>query len=486
MVSILGSRRSLPLAARLAAVLTVASFFVALLVSLLVAEQRSQELAQERDRGMAQFAADLAERTAPLLERGDLLRLSVLAALGRDLCRGRILVLDQQGKVRFDTALVQGDRQLQLVAQAGAFQRTVERDGEVPVREAVVPVRHGGEVIGEVRLQHDQTPLRAAFPIDLLGTVFLCCLSLVAVATMVGHHWLARIRRTTQALVQLASGEVGRAPVETGPAGGELQDLQQAMQELDRGMQEGLARVADGFIALATQLVDSLERRGLTPPGHGDRTARYAAMLAARLSLLPEDRRELELACRVHDLGKAWLRPTVLEKQGPLDASEQESMRQHPVRAAAQLDAMPSLRRVAQIVRHQNECYGGSGHPDGLRGDRIPLGSRILAIATVYDVLTVCAAGDSPLEWQEALDKMAEDRGAVFDPWLLDLFAQEMRKSPPGRADRPVMISPAGVVALRTAVASFAPDSETAEDLGQDIADELELMAEDRKGEERQ
>jgi HD-GYP domain-containing protein (c-di-GMP phosphodiesterase class II) len=485
MVPILGSRRSLPLAARLAAVLTVASFFVSLLVSLLMADQRNQDLAQEHDRGVAQFAADLAERTAPLLERGDGLRLSVLAALAHDLYRGRVLVLDEGGKVRFDTALVQGDRQLQLVAQAGAFQRMVEREGENPVREALVPVRRGGDVIGEVRLQYDVAAPHAAFPLDLFATVFLCCLSLVAVATMVGHHWLARIRRTTQALVQLASGEVGRTTVDLAPAGGgELQELQQAMQELDRGMQEGLARVADGFLALSLQLVDSLERRGLTPPGHGDRTARYAGMLAARLSLLPEDRRDLELACRVHDLGKAFLRPSVLEKQD-LEPADQQSLRQHPVRAAAHLDSMPSLRRVAQIVRHQLECYGGSGQPDGLRGDRIPLGARILAIASVYDVLTVCAADDSPLEWQEALAKMAQDRGAVFDPWLLDLFAQEIRKSPPGRSDRPVMISPAGVVALRTAVASFDNGEENGEDLAADLAEELELMSEERPGEER-
>jgi HD-GYP domain-containing protein (c-di-GMP phosphodiesterase class II) len=484
MVPILGSRRSLPLAARLAAVLTVASFFVALLVSLLVAEQRSQDLAQERDRGIERFAADLAERTAPLLERSDVLRLSVVAALAHDLYHGRVLVLDEGGKVRFDTALVQGDRQLQLVAQAGAFQRMVEREGEAPVRETLVPVRRGGDVIGEVRLQYDVTPVHAAFPLDLFATVFLCCLSLVAVATMVGHHWLARIRRTTQALVQLASGEVGRAALDVAPVGGELQELQQAMQELDRGMQDGLARVADGFVALSLQLVDSLERRGLTPPGHGDRTARYAGMLAARLSLLPEDRRDLELACRVHDLGKAWLRPMVLENPDR-EPADQEAMRQHPVRAAAQLDSLPSLRRIAQIVRHQLECYGGSGHPDGLRGDRIPLGSRILAIASVYDVLTVCAAGDSPLEWQEALCRMAQDRGAVFDPWLLDLFAQEIRKSPPQRSDRPVMISPAGVVALRSVVASFDNGTEAGEDLAADLAEELELMSEDRPGEDR-
>lgn len=479
MLPTLGNRRGLPLAARLAAILTVASLLVALLVAFLAAENEGRDRIEQADQATARFAGDLAERMAPLLERGDLLRLSVLASTSRDLVRGRVLVLDGTGKVCIDTAWVQGGRQLGLLALGGAFQRPVEREGGAALRETLVPVRHGGEPIGELRIQTEAPSRHAGFDLDLFATVFLCCLSLVALATIVGHHWLARVRRATHALIQMASGTVGHG-LET-DAPGELSELQSALRELDRGMQEGLSRVAEGFVAMALQVVDGLERRGLVPPGHGERTARYAELLAARLGLLPQDRRDLETACRLHDLGKAWVRPSILSKQGPLDDVERESLRQHPMRAAAYLETMPSLRRVALIVRHQHERHGGSGHPDGLRGDRIPLGARILAIAATYDLLTVCAVDERPLDSAAALARLADDRGEVFDPWLLELFGQELQKAPPQPDDRPVMISPAGVVALRAAVGDI--DSRIAAELGDDLdldpSADLELMLDD-------
>jgi HD-GYP domain-containing protein (c-di-GMP phosphodiesterase class II) len=476
-----GTGRRLPLAARLAVMLTVGAFFVALLVAFIAGEHRQREQAAERDRGMVIFAEELAARSAPLVERGDLLRLSVLAAAGRDLARGRVLVLDALGRVLVDTALVLGDRQLGLLTSGGPFQRMVQF-GDAMLLETVVPMQRSGAVVGELRVQHEARPLAASFQFGLFGMVFLCCLSLVAIAIVIGHHWLARVRRATNALIQLASGEATGGTHEI-DAPAELHDLQQALQELERGTQEGLTRVADVFVQMALKLVESLERRGLTPPGHGDRTARYAGLLAARLGLLPQDRRDLEVACRLHDLGKAWVRPALLEKQEPLDEGELETLRQHPARAAAHLDAMPSLRRPSLVVRHQHERYGGSGHPDGLRGDRIPLGARILAIASAYDLLTVCAVGGGrPLDWSLALDRMAEDRGAVFDPWLLDLFAQEVRKSPPSREDRPVVISPAGVVALRNAVGPLDGDEDLVDDYDVAFSETLELV--DESGEE--
>ncbi len=486
MVPIHGLRRSMPLSVRLGAALTVASFFVALLVSFLAADQRAQEDLRSRDAAAARFGADLAARVAPLLAAEDQMRIAVHAAAARDLVGGRVLVLEGSGRVVIDTGAAHGDRQLGLLTVAGPFQRVTEREGDVPLREALAPVVHGGVLIGEVRLQQDAPPLRAGFPFGLFATVFLCCLSLVAVAMLVGHHWLGRVRSTTRSLLQLASGEAGRIEAPPEPAGAELSDLQQAMLELDKGMQEGLTRVAEGFLAMAQQVVEGLERRNLVPPGHGERTARYAALIAGRLKLEDQDHRDLETACRLQDLGKAWLRPSLLEKEGPLDEAELRSLGGHPLRAADLLYTLPGLRRAGLIVRHQNERYGGSGLPDGLRGDRIPLGARILAIASVYDLLTVCAVGDRPLDCQEALERMAAERGEAFDPWLLDLFVQEIAKAPPTRGDRPVMISAAGVVALQTAVGGlggdFALEPDDDLDASAELDAELELV--DEGGEE--
>ena len=123
----------------------------------------------------------------------------------------------------------------------------------------------------------------------------------------------------------------------------------------------------------------------------------------------------------------------------------------NPVRAAEHLDSMPGLRRAARIIRHQLERYDGAGVPDALRGDRIPLGSRILAIASAFDLLTTCAS-ERPRHWQDALLHMGKARGDVFDPWLLDLFSEEIAKEPPEltSSDRNVMIVPGGTSPWRT------------------------------------
>ena len=138
------------------------------------------------------------------------------------------------------------------------------------------------------------------------------------------------------------------------------------------------------------------------------------------------------------------------------------------------------MRRVARILRHQLERYDGKGSPEGLRADRIPLGSRMLAIASTFDLLTTCAT-ERPMDWQQALRQMGDARGEVFDPWLFELFVEEIQKQPPDQGDgRPVMIVPAGSMPWR-------PEDAPADDVEGDDEledDELEVMLDERQRED--
>ena len=334
------------------------------------------------------------------------------------------------------------------------------------MRESLAPVQFGGERIGEVRLQRDVVHRPVGFDFSWFGLVLLSCLSLVAVAAIMGHHWTARVRSATDALIRLSAGEVGGDAGDD--IGGELHDLGSALREMERGVQDGLQRVGDGYVAMALMVVEGMERARLVPPGHGERTAQLAERLAGRLQLLPADRTDLQLACRLVDLGKAWVRTSILQKQDPLSELETQSLRHHPVHAAEQLECVPALRRVARILRHQLDRYDGQGSADGLRGDRIPLGARVLAIAASFDLLTSCAP---ELSWQEALQQLAAARGEVFDPWLLDLFDEEVRREPPEAGDRPVMIVPTGSLPWRL-------EAEAAQDHDEDgfANEDLEVM----------
>lgn len=465
--------RGWSLTLRLSVALSVGAFFVAVLLGFLGADREDRQAVQVEASREQALAAALAERAAPLLERKDLMRLSVLAAVARDQTEGRVLVLDRGGRVVLDTALVAGDRQLGLLVTGAPFQRLQDRPDGVTVRESLAPVRFGGELIGEVRLQREVVIVPAAFDFTWFGLVLLASLTLVVVAAMMGYHWTARVRSATDALFRMSAGEVGGVHGDASEA--ELQDLGLALREMERGVQDGLQRVGDGFLAMAHRVVELLERARLVPPGHGERTAGYAGRIADRLKLLAADRNEVEIACRLVDLGKSAVRPSILQKQASLSDVEAQSLQHHPVRAAEHLECVPALRRVARIVRHQLERYDGGGSPDGLRGDRIPLGSRMLAIASAFDLLLSCAS-DRPLDWERALEQIEAAAGTVFDPWLVELFAQDIRNAPPAvSADRPVMIVPPGSLPWQSADDAVSDEEDDA-DL---VCDDLEVMVDD-------
>src|SRR5690606_24559269 len=155
-------------------------------------------------------------------------------------------------------------------------------------------------------------------------------------------------------------------------------------------------------------------------------------------------------AALLADLGKAGVRPAALVKAAGLDEVERDSLRQHPLRGASLVAALPDLEDVALAIRHQHEKWDGAGFPDGLRGERIPLASRILAIATNYDLMTAGSIYGRPVSWPDALDRLREDRGDHFDPQLVDAFERPVRRNPPriGR-DEHVAISTDGVVPYR-------------------------------------
>ena len=463
---------------RLTIALSLGALFVATTLGLLGADHTCRQLETAAAAADASAASDFAERAAPLLERDDVLRLSVLAAAVAGSAGDRVVVLEKDGRVVIDTQLVLGGRQLPLLTERGPRQRTEPADDGPPSRHTAAPITRAQTRLGEVRLTRAIRPSPLAFDWSWFGLSLLCCLTLVAAAAMIGHHWSLRVRSATDALMRIASGEVAAAP--TTEAEGELRDLNLAMRELERGMNDGLERVGAAYVAMALSVVDGLEQRRLAPPGHGQRTASLAARLADKLQLVPAEREDLETACRLVDLGKASVRASILHKQGPLSDAEARSLEHHPVHAAERLECVPSLRRVAKLLRHQLERYDGRGTPDGLRGDRLPLGARVLAIAAAFDLLTRTGV-ERPLEWHEALEQLERAKGEVFDPWLVDLFCEEIRLQPPEH-DREVAIVPAGAMPWRM----VESDLDAEEGVDVEGAGDLEVLLDDFPFEEPQ
>ncbi len=436
--------RRMPLGFRMLALLLGTAVVGSVLVTFEVGARLDAERSTTARARLESSSTELAARIAPHLESGDDLRMAVVATAAADVGAGRVQVIDRSGLVRFDSRVVDGGKIVPLLGSTGANFRTLDGGTEV---ETIQPCRVGRRLLGEVRIR-GVAPAGSGFAWGLFGLVFLTSLSLVSLAVALCHHWFASVREVADVARELARGEI-QARCRT-DAAGVVGDLQRAVIEVGDVMRLGVGGAKESVVALGLELVDQVERRDHTPPGHGQRTARYAAMLAENLALLEDDRRDLDLAARLHDLGKVAIRPNVLAKVGVLSAPERESLRQHPDRGASFLSGVPALQRVAQIVRHHHEKYSGSGYPDGLRGERIPLGARILAIADAYDVLTTRGIQGEALGWQAALDRLREDRGEHFDPWLFDLFEELIRRSPtPEDSSRAVVLAPVGVAAYK-------------------------------------
>ena len=120
---------------------------------------------------------------------------------------------------------------------------------------------------------------------------------------------------------------------------------------------------------------------------HAREVAELADAVAHALGLDHRAREEIARAAELHDVGKLAIPPEILAKRGPLGAPEHALMRRHTVVGEAMIGCAPALRRVALLVRASHERWDGHGYPDGLRGDAIPLGARIVAVCDAYSAM---------------------------------------------------------------------------------------------------
>ena len=136
-------------------------------------------------------------------------------------------------------------------------------------------------------------------------------------------------------------------------------------------------------------LADTVDRRDITTAQHSERVANYTRQIIDELGTIRFAEAEaIILAARVHDLGKIAIPDAVLLKPGKLDEGEYWLMRQHPVAGDDILQKLSIYKDSLGVVRHHHERYDGRGYPDGIKGEEIPFGARIVSVADSYDVMT--------------------------------------------------------------------------------------------------
>ena len=169
------------------------------------------------------------------------------------------------------------------------------------------------------------------------------------------------------------------------------------------------------------RLAAMLEAKDPDTLGHSRRVTRHAERIAREMGLPREDVARIRLAASVHDIGKVHTPRELLTKPGSLTAEEFAVMQRHPLDGARMVAELGDPR-ITAMVRHHHESLDGSGYPDGLRGEEIPLGARIISVADTFDAITSTRAYQSARNHQRGLELVSESAGSQLDPDAVAAF----------------------------------------------------------------
>jgi diguanylate cyclase (GGDEF)-like protein/putative nucleotidyltransferase with HDIG domain len=172
----------------------------------------------------------------------------------------------------------------------------------------------------------------------------------------------------------------------------------------------------------ADVLLQALHERSPELGDHLVDVARLTGEVGRRLGMSGEELDHLRQAAQLHDVGKMAIPDSILRKPGPLDREEWEFIRGHTVVGERIVSAAPSLAQVSKIVRSSHERFNGSGYPDGLKGEEIPLPSRIIAVCDAYDAMIGPRPYRLGMDREKAATELRRCAGNQFDPVVVDFF----------------------------------------------------------------
>ena len=199
--------------------------------------------------------------------------------------------------------------------------------------------------------------------------------------------------------------------------------LKEELEHRARELERERRKLEQLSVATLEALINALEAKDRFLTGHSARVAAFAATVAQQFGMSDDEIEQVRMAGRLHDLGKIGVRESVLNKEGPLTPEEYEHVKEHVVVGSQILAPLTHLGPIVAFVRGHHEHWDGTGYPDHLKAEQIPLGARILCAAEIYDALTTARPYQPTMTPEQAVSRMRRLAGSVLDPSVLEAIA---------------------------------------------------------------
>lgn len=202
----------------------------------------------------------------------------------------------------------------------------------------------------------------------------------------------------------------------------EAYELKQHNTALVAELKEAMAEMELLSLGTIRALADALDAKCDYTAGHSLRVSQIAVLIGRAMKLSPDELRDIELGGILHDIGKIGVPESILWKPGKLNPEEKEMMSKHPEISAQIIGDLKGLKRAREYVRHHHEFFDGSGYPDHLKGEDIPLGARIILVSDAYDAMTTDRPYRKAVGHAGAIVELKKLKGSQFDPSVVDAF----------------------------------------------------------------
>jgi len=309
--------------------------------------------------------------------------------------------------------------------------RVDDRDIRMLGRVSPVPETGWGVVVHR-RAAVAYAAVREMVVQTALSTAFLILLSLL-VAGLAARRLSSPIQRLAETANEVAAGNYGKR-IAIQAAGAELEELAQSFNAMTDEVQSAILRLEEAarqnrelFIGSLKAFAAAIDAKDPYTRGHSERVARYSREIARAMGLSAELVERTWVAALVHDVGKIGVDDALLKKGTALSAKEFEQMKLHPIIGARILDSIEQLRHVVPAVRGHHEAWDGSGYPDGLAAEGIPLLARIVAAGDTLDAVTTTRPYHEACSLEYALDRITELVARRFDPKVVSALLEAVR-----------------------------------------------------------